>query len=125
MAESPALAPLFTAARATTIAWLIIGYGFVASVLPVWMLLCPRDYLSTFVKIGTILLLAVGILVVLPPLKLPALTRFIDGSGPVFAGQALSLRVHHHRLRRHQRVPRAGGQRHDAQDAPPRERRAA
>ena len=86
----------------------IIGYGFVASVLPVWMLLCPRDYLSTFMKIGTILLLAVGILLVLPPLQMPAVTRFIDGTGPVFAGQALSLRLHHHRLRRHQRIPRAG-----------------
>ena len=86
VAGSAALAPLFTASG-TTIAWLIIGYGFVASVLPVWMLLCPRDYLSTFMKIGTILLLAVGILIVLPPLKLPALTRFIDGSGPVFAGR--------------------------------------
>ncbi len=86
VAESATLAPLFTA-NATTIAWLIIGYGFVASVLPVWMLLCPRDYLSTFMKIGTILLLAVGILVVLPPLRMPALTPFIDGSGPVFAGK--------------------------------------
>ena len=86
VAESAALAPLFTMGG-TTIAWLIIGYGFVASVLPVWMLLCPRDYLSTFMKIGTILLLAVGILLVMPPLKLPALTQFIDGSGPVFAGK--------------------------------------
>ncbi len=86
VAESPTLAPLFTA-DATTIAWWIIGYGFVASVLPVWMLLCPRDYLSTFMKIGTIVLLAVGILVVLPPLRMPALTPFIDGSGPVFAGK--------------------------------------
>jgi carbon starvation protein len=86
VAESATLAPLFTAGG-ITIAWLLIGYGFVASVLPVWMLLCPRDYLSTFMKIGTILLLAVGILVVLPPLKLPALTRFIDGTGPVFAGK--------------------------------------
>ncbi len=66
---------------------LLIGYGFVASVLPVWMLLCPRDYLSTFMKIGTIVLLALGILVVLPPLKLPALTRFVDGTGPIFAGK--------------------------------------
>jgi carbon starvation protein len=56
-------------------------------VLPVWMLLCPRDYLSTFMKIGTILLLAVGILLVLPPLRMPAVTPFIDGSGPVFAGK--------------------------------------
>ena len=63
------------------------AYGFVASVLPVWMLLCPRDYLSTFMKIGTILLLAVGILLVLPPLRMPAVTPFIDGTGPVFAGK--------------------------------------
>jgi carbon starvation protein len=86
VAESPTLAPMFTMGS-VTIAWLIIGYGFVASVLPVWMLLCPRDYLSTFMKVGTIALLAVGILLVLPPLKLPALTRFIDGTGPVFAGK--------------------------------------
>ena len=65
----------------------MIGYGFLASVLPVWMLLLPRDYLSTFMKIGVILLMAVGILLVLPPLKLPAFTRFIDGTGPVFAGK--------------------------------------
>ena len=86
VAESPALAPLFTHSG-ITIAYAIIGYGFIASVLPVWMLLCPRDYLSTFMKIGTILLLALGILLVLPPLKLPATTQFIDGTGPVFAGK--------------------------------------
>jgi carbon starvation protein len=86
VAESAVLAPYFTWS-ATTIAYAVIGYGFVASVLPVWMLLCPRDYLSTFLKIGTILLLAVGILLVLPPLRLPPLTRFIDGTGPVFAGK--------------------------------------
>lgn len=86
VAESATLAPLFTM-DATAIAWLIIAYGFVASVLPVWMLLCPRDYLSTFMKVGTIVLLAIGILVVLPPIKLPALTQFIDGTGPVFAGK--------------------------------------
>ncbi|MFI4979701.1 MAG: carbon starvation CstA family protein [Nevskiales bacterium] len=68
------------------LAWTLIGYGFVASVLPVWLLLAPRDYLSTFLKVGTIALLAVAIFVVRPELKLPALTRFIDGSGPVFAG---------------------------------------
>ena len=85
-AESPTLAPLFTWS-APTIAYAVIGYGFVASVLPVWMLLCPRDYLSTFMKIGTILLLALGILLVLPPLRMPAITRFVDGTGPVFAGK--------------------------------------
>jgi len=86
VAGSPTLAPLFTWSG-LTIAYAVIGYGFVASVLPVWMLLCPRDYLSTFMKIGTILLLALGILIVLPPLRLPALTPFIDGTGPVFAGK--------------------------------------
>jgi carbon starvation protein len=86
VAASPALAPYFTASG-LTIAYGIIAYGFIASVLPVWMLLCPRDYLSTFMKIGTILLLALGILLAMPPLKLPALTRFVDGTGPVFAGK--------------------------------------
>jgi carbon starvation protein len=71
----------------TTLALLIVAYGFVASVLPVWLLLAPRDYLSAFVKIGTIALLAAGLLVVHPPVQLPALTSFIDGSGPVFAGK--------------------------------------
>jgi carbon starvation protein len=86
VAASPLLAPVFTWS-ALTLAYAVIAYGFVASVLPVWMLLCPRDYLSTFMKIGTILLLALGILLVLPPLRLPALTPFIDGTGPVFAGK--------------------------------------
>ncbi|MGH7702527.1 MAG: carbon starvation CstA family protein [Gemmatimonadales bacterium] len=86
VAASPFLAPLFTH-DGRTLAYAMIGYGFVASVLPVWMLLCPRDYLSTFMKIGTILLLALGILLLLPPLRLPAVTRFVDGTGPVFAGK--------------------------------------
>lgn len=64
----------------------LIGYGALASILPVWLLLAPRDYLSTFLKIGTIVALALGILIVLPELKMPALTTFIDGSGPVFGG---------------------------------------
>jgi carbon starvation protein len=86
VAQSTILAPIFTLSALQIAGWMIV-YGFVASVLPVWMLLCPRDYLSTFMKIGTILLLAIGILVVLPPLRMPALTRFIDGTGPVFAGK--------------------------------------
>jgi carbon starvation protein len=86
VAESPSVAPFFTYSG-LTIAYGMIAYGFLASVLPVWMLLCPRDYLSTFMKIGTILLLALGILLVLPPLKLPAVTQFVDGTGPVFAGK--------------------------------------
>jgi carbon starvation protein len=69
-----------------TLAWWIIGYGLAASILPVWLLLAPRDYLSTFMKLGTIAALAIGIVIVLPPLHLPPLTRFIDGTGPVFAG---------------------------------------
>jgi carbon starvation protein len=68
------------------LAILIIVYGFAASALPVWLLLAPRDYLSTFVKLGTIAILALGIVLVRPTLQMPALTRFIDGSGPVFAG---------------------------------------
>jgi carbon starvation protein len=70
----------------TTLAWWIMGYGFLASVLPVWLLLAPRDYLSTFMKIGTVLALGVAVIVLAPTLKMPALTKFIDGTGPVFAG---------------------------------------
>src|SRR5439155_17020232 len=86
VAQSPTLAPLFTHGG-ITIAWGLMVYGFIASVLPVWLLLAPRDYLSTFMKLGTIVLLAIGILIVLPPLRMPALTRFVDGTGPVFAGK--------------------------------------
>jgi carbon starvation protein len=86
VAESATFAPLFTHSG-PTIAFGIIVYGFIASVLPVWMLLCPRDYLSTFMKIGTIVLLAIGILVVMPPLRMPAMTSFVDGTGPIFAGK--------------------------------------
>ncbi|MBA3672755.1 MAG: carbon starvation protein A, partial [Gemmatimonadaceae bacterium] len=85
VAEAPALAGAFTLSG-RSLALLIMGYGFAASVLPVWLLLAPRDYLSAFVKIGVVGALAVGILVVLPPLEMPALTRFVDGTGPVFAG---------------------------------------
>jgi carbon starvation protein len=73
--------------RDITLAWAIIVYGLAASVLPVWLLLAPRDYLSTFMKLGTIFALAFGILLVLPDLKMPALTQFLDGSGPVVAGR--------------------------------------
>jgi len=75
------------ALRDITLAWIIIGYGLAASVLPVWLLLAPRDYLSTFLKLGTILALALGIFLALPALQMPALTRFIDGSGLVVAGK--------------------------------------
>jgi carbon starvation protein len=70
-----------------TLALLIMAYSFFASVLPVWLLLAPRDYLSAFVKIGVVLALALGIVIVLPPLQMPALTQFTDGTGPVFAGK--------------------------------------
>ncbi|MEJ7760301.1 MAG: carbon starvation CstA family protein [Gemmatimonadaceae bacterium] len=86
VAENPVLAPIFTLSG-PTIALLIMGYGFAASVLPVWLLLAPRDYLSAFVKIGVVIALALGILIVLPPLQMPAVTQFTDGTGPVFAGK--------------------------------------
>ena len=85
VAATPSIAPYFNL-PGTLLALLIIGYGFVASVLPVWLLLAPRDYLSTFLKIGTITLLAIGIIVVRPDLQMPAVTRFVDGSGPVWSG---------------------------------------
>src|SRR4051794_10188926 len=85
VAENPTLAATFTLSG-KTLALLVMAYGFAASVLPVWMLLAPRDYLSAFVKIGVVLALAIGILIALPPLQMPALTQFTDGSGPVFAG---------------------------------------
>jgi carbon starvation protein len=84
--DSATLAPWFTFS-AKTLAWLLIAYGFAASVLPVWLLLAPRDYLSAFIKIGTVVGLALGIMVLLPPVQLPALTRFVDGTGPIFAGK--------------------------------------
>jgi len=84
--ESAALRPWFDLPK-QTIALAIIAYGFTASVLPVWLLLAPRDYLSAFIKIGTVALLAAGLLIVQPDVKLPALTQFIDGSGPVFSGK--------------------------------------
>ncbi len=85
VSQNAALAKLFTFS-APTLAILIMIYGFAASALPVWLLLAPRDYLSTFVKLGTIALLAVGIVALHPTLHMPALTRFVDGTGPVFAG---------------------------------------
>ena len=86
VSQSASLAPLFTYSG-ITLAICIIVYGFAASALPVWLLLAPRDYLSTFVKLGVVFLLAVGILVVRPELQLPAFTRFVDGTGPIFAGK--------------------------------------
>ncbi|MGI8617482.1 MAG: carbon starvation CstA family protein, partial [Gemmatimonadaceae bacterium] len=86
VAESPTLAPMFTWSG-TTLAWSLMAYGFAAAVLPVWLLLAPRDYISAFVKIGVVLALAIGVLLLLPPLKMPAITQFTDGTGPIFAGK--------------------------------------
>ncbi len=72
--------------KGTTLAWWIMGYGLLASILPVWLLLAPRDYLSTFMKIGTVAALGIAIVALAPTLKMPALTKFIDGTGPVVAG---------------------------------------
>ncbi|AOA73181.1 carbon starvation CstA family protein [Stenotrophomonas rhizophila] len=86
VAADPVWGPAFTF-TGIQITWMLIGYGFVASVLPVWLLLAPRDYLSTFLKIGTIVALAIGILIVMPELKMPALTQFAaSGDGPVWKG---------------------------------------
>jgi carbon starvation protein len=86
VSHSPALAPLFTLSG-VALALAVIVYGFFASALPVWLLLAPRDYLSTFVKLGVVLMLGLGILFIRPELQMPAFTRFTDGSGPVFAGK--------------------------------------
>jgi carbon starvation protein len=86
VSQHAAVAGIFTL-TAPALALLIIVYGFAASAMPVWLLLAPRDYLSTFVKLGTIALLGVGIVALHPTLHMPALTRFVDGTGPVFAGK--------------------------------------
>ena len=85
IAADPTWGPAFTF-TGVQITWMLVGYGFVAAVLPVWLVLAPRDYLSTFLKIGTIVGLAIGILIIAPELKMPALTQFTDGTGPVWKG---------------------------------------
>ncbi|UVL62349.1 carbon starvation protein A [Pseudomonas sp. B21-032] len=85
VAADPVWGPAFTF-TGVQITWMLVGYGFVAAVLPVWLVLAPRDYLSTFLKIGTIVGLAIGILIIAPELKMPALTQFTDGTGPVWKG---------------------------------------
>src|SRR5580704_4945730 len=84
--HQPVLRPLFDYS-AIALAGFVIAYGFCAAILPVWLLLAPRDYLSTFLKLGTVVLLAVAIVVTHPQIKMPALTAFIDGSGPLFGGK--------------------------------------
>ncbi len=83
--EDPVWGAVFTL-TGEQLTWSLIAYGFIAAVLPVWLLLAPRDYLSTFLKIGTIVGLAIGVVVISPELKMPALTQFVDGSGPVWSG---------------------------------------
>ena len=83
--DSPTWGPMFTF-TGVQLTWMLIGYGFVASVIPVWLLLAPRDYLSTFLKIGTIAALALGIVFVAPHMQMPSITRFIDGTGPAWSG---------------------------------------
>lgn len=85
VAASPVWGPLFTFTP-VQLCWILVGYGAVASILPVWLLLAPRDYLSTFLKIGAIAALAIGIVIMAPPLQMPALTRFVHGGGPVWSG---------------------------------------
>ncbi|WOK37218.1 carbon starvation CstA family protein [Sphingomonas sp. C3-2] len=85
IAESAVWGPIFTLTP-EQLCWILILYGGVASILPVWLLLAPRDYLSTFLKIGAIMALAIGIVIMAPPLKMPALTQFVDGGGPVWSG---------------------------------------
>ena len=86
VADSPSWSRVFTLSG-VALAFAIIAYGFAASALPVWLLLAPRDYLSAFIKAGAIFSLAAGILIVRPQVLMPPLTRFIDGTGPVFAGK--------------------------------------
>src|SRR6195256_2496418 len=86
VSQSATIAPFFRLSG-ITLAFCVIIYGFFASALPVWLLLAPRDYLSTFVKLGVVMMLAIGILFVRPELQMPAFTRFTDGTGPIFAGK--------------------------------------
>jgi len=85
VAEHPTLGPMFDMDGPALALW-VIGYGFVAAILPVWLLLAPRDYISTFIKIGAILMLAVGVIILRPEIRMPAVTQFTDGTGPVVAG---------------------------------------
>lgn len=86
VAESETLAGFFDW-DGVSLAWFVIGYGFIAAILPVWLLLAPRDYLSTFLKLGTVILLAIAVVIMSPEIRMPALTQFVDGSGPVFGGK--------------------------------------
>ena len=111
--------------KGETLALILIAYGFVASVLPVWLLLAPRDYLSTFLKIGTIIGLAIGIVIVMPELQMPAVSQVRRRHRPGVLGHPVPVPLHHHRLRRGLGLPRADLLRHDAEDGRERGRRRA
>ena len=96
---------------------MLIAYGFIASVLPVWLLLARATISRTFLKIGTIVGLAIGIFIAMPELKMPAVTQFVDGTGPIFTGTLFPVPLHHDRLRCRLRLPRADLVGHDAEDA--------
>ena len=114
--QDSSLADAFTL-EPETLVFCLIAYGFVASVLPVWMLLAPRDYLSTFMKIGTIVLLAIGIIVTLPVMENPAVDGVrVQRRGPGVRGCAVPVRVHHDRVRRAVRLPLPDRLRHHAED---------
>ena len=115
VAENPFWSEVFHLER-LTIAWLIVGYGFIAAILPVWLLLAPRDYLSTFMKIGTIVMLALAIIVVRPVITAPPLSEFAGRvRRPGLARIAVPLPVRHHRLRCAVRVPRPDRLRHHSE----------
>ncbi len=109
IAHDPYWGPALTF-KDTTITFALIGYAFVSALLPVWLILAPRDYLVTFLKIGVIVGLALGIVL---RLKMPAMTQYIDGTGPLWKG-AVSVSVHHHRPRRGIWLPRADLFRYDS-----------
>jgi carbon starvation protein len=121
IAESSPYADFWTFSP-NQIVFALIAYGFIASVLPVWVLLAPRDYLSTFMKIGTIMLLAIGIMFTLPSIQMPKATEFaFNGQGPGLRRSALPVRLYHDSVRGALRVPRARGLGHDAEADPERE----
>ena len=96
--------------------WLLAGYGFLASVLPGWMLLVPRGYLSTFMKLGVVVLLGVGVILMAPTIEMPRVTIFANGGGPIIPGHALSLSLYYDCLRSGVGLSLAGLVRHDAED---------
>ena len=116
VSEHPTWAPAFTWSG-TSLSWAVMVYGFIASVLPVWLLLAPRDYLSAFMKVGTIMILGIAIMFVMPPLQDAGGDAVHRRHRPGVRRQAVPVCVHHHRVRRGLGLPRADLERHDAEDA--------